>query len=1481
MSRLWTEKSLLFSESSQTPKDFVTRVLSPRVAVVSSADADAVCRTSNFPTFLDLIKPFGERIEGKVTVRDSQNLPNPIEGFAVRFADLAHLEQPNTQLTSKLLADKVKQYAKDTNLLNDHQPIASKTDVTERYLKAIKYEITPWYAEYCRLFFTLNGVSEHESFEHPVACIIAISTSNPDPINTLNQLFNANTPAPIYEKGFMDPNILKYYVLLHDDHKVSLEHSKAVYEKTKRTFGLHCHLIKLNSILPTTPLDNDDPFSVSSSAVLIRSTNPDIWTSSINESNLLQSLISSSVSPSNLESRHRHNTVPSNETYSLPLSPTASTLDSPTSSYNEDIQFGKDRENLVFESQNSMGFGLVGDLPPPVVLYGQYLSEEDFQGIQVFLRELVVQSIVPYMERNVQLWNEQVASSRRGFTGKLFSASRRYFGTGSKSSGQIQPYQASSVEKHGAQNSFNVLYPHTAPEAQMRRLADFAFMLRDYRFAYSVYDTVKKDFQADKAWKYYAGAQEMMGLCLLLSPSPIGNKVDVDHYFEQAVNAFSNRAKALFFATKATILYYEMLKYRNLYKDAPTALVRISGEDSDLRSALFLEQAAHAFLRGPRPLVRKYAFHLILAGHRYGKCNQREHAYRCYLAASHVFENRSWLLVEDHINFTLGRQSFHMDDLDHALHFFLKLLRESRQPTSQQTAYLREFLYIYKHCLNKSGKEAIFNPLDLPIPVINDSSVRVVLSNSHSNEYDETWHAMEQELIEDYKGMDIYSKTKKRLFPTSKENPEIVCAVGEPFFVQLDLYNPMQIQISVTDLILECEYESLPNLSENLSHRVDELEGATQIQESRFNSHEAFELETISEIPLEGSEKRKLSLRVTPKKEGMIKILGIHYSLNSVVPGLRKFSKKGKRLNETKEHRMNTLYAHDRSLELLITSPMPLLEVAFHSFPEMLLSGEVTPVVLEVNNKGQTGMTDLQVKMSHPSFFCVGNSEMLEKTVYDSELDVVESPNSEIFTEKLIIRNQLFNSSIMNIPLPPRENTDANKPLFMLAPGKTTLIPIWIRGDRIGKHMFRFLFTYQSEDENAAMKYRSLRYFVTTQVLPSLKINAFTRPSTSGLNEFILGIEAENLQHSADFQLTQISSISPAWSISPINMINGDNHNSKLLIAPRQTIFTYYRISKLENIHNVDGLKPEQFSKKALQRILSGNDTSKVEPSPIELVVTNLPFTKRIITNISKPLEGFSVNSRVQWRINTLINQFPAVSPKLHQEIFTLYTTNDVDLSLYWNIPNLQRQGHHYIIGINLGLQQNPFQVKDLLSITPPNRALFEQTFRERTLLINSLLKNKHFKDESPLKLSLKCADIHHHDFWTKCLCVLPIIILIKNCSWSKHVNFNLELLSFDENALVRSVSQKSLHTNIFHWTGTTYKYGLLSPKEEFKIVAKACFTQPGIYDLNRWRLTVDLDATGTSEGSLISNTEGKKVGYVQMPNTPHLLTLLDSNAPE
>jgi hypothetical protein len=98
-----------------------------------------------------------------------------------------------------------------------------------------------------------------------------------------------------------------------------------------------------------------------------------------------------------------------------------------------------------------------------------------------------------------------------------------------------------------------------------------------------------------------------------------------------------------------------------------------------------------------------------------------------------------------------------------------------------------------------------------------------------------------------------------------------------------------------------------------------------------------------------------------------------------------------------------------------------------------------------------------------------------------------------------------------------------------------------------------------------------------------------------------------------------------------------------------------------------------------------------------------------------------------------------------------LYNSGDVDLTLYWNIPQLKRHGHHYIIGVNLGVQQNPYQHSHQLlanqAVTQPTRSLFEATAKERALLVSSLTRNRMLKDESPIKLIVETVDTQAHDF--------------------------------------------------------------------------------------------------------------------------------------
>lgn len=91
------------------------------------------------------------------------------------------------------------------------------------------------------------------------------------------------------------------------------------------------------------------------------------------------------------------------------------------------------------------------------------------------------------------------------------------------------------------------------------------------------------------------------------------------------------------FATRATLLLCELLVSRDMYGEAAKMFIQMTNEDSDLCSALLLEQAAYAFLKSQKPLMlRKYAFHLVLAGHRYSKANQRKQSLSCYQQAYQV-----------------------------------------------------------------------------------------------------------------------------------------------------------------------------------------------------------------------------------------------------------------------------------------------------------------------------------------------------------------------------------------------------------------------------------------------------------------------------------------------------------------------------------------------------------------------------------------------------------------------------------------------------------------------------------------------------------------------------------------------------------------------------------------------------------------------------------------------------------------------------
>ncbi|KAJ1547903.1 Trafficking protein particle complex 8, partial [Nowakowskiella sp. JEL0078] len=1240
-------------------REFLWKLCSPLVGVMASPDVtDAIAR-NNLPSIVDFLRPLGERIPGKVQLRDSQGLFGSVEHWGIRIVDMAYLGQ-----IDPIVSQKVSSYCS-----RNHPDACSRTglgiktaaDVDDIFSKASLTEASPWYLQFRDLTCKYIGM-------------FVTTTANTDPLETLTMLSATNSLPSVYNRGYMDPNLLKHYVLIHDQS----------IETSSETFGISCHILRINSRKP-----GQVELAASTAGI------SDIWAPYMRENSLFRNATPEFLSAEDILIKG---------------------IDDLTK-----FQTITKKANLSTESE---------------ALYCEMMSEGDVKNAETFLKEFIVQNLV--------------ANSRRGLTGRIFSAGRKYFSGTNKTSSLVSNQNPNGTVTH--------LYPFNSPEMIMRKLADFSLMMRDYRYAFSVYDSVRKDFLADRMPKYAAGTFEMMVVCSLISEGLSKGYIEL---LGSAVNNYQE-AKSLEFASRATILTYELLRYKELYPEAPAALVKIISEDSNLRTGIFLEQAALCYLKCDPPMIRKFAFHLVLAGHRFAKCGQREHAFRSYITALDTYGDGKWSLVNDHIHFSLGRLSFHVQDLSLAVEYFLKLLgTTSKQSPAQQSVFLKEFLHVYKINIPQNFEtvgnlDSIRSITTLPLPLLKDSSVKAsvleILDNqqhSTNSSDEEQWEKMEADLVAEGYSVsrgNVGKKVTKSLHNT-REGNKTVCAVGEPVFVKFEWQNPLQINLQITEISVVCVYASDTKSFIDIpaGYAVDNQLKLEEKSSTRIIG-EHFDVENIPELSFGALEKVPILLRIFPKVKGEIKIIGVRYRLCGTVPTLRRFSKRGKRLNDTKDQRMSIVYAVDNSLNLVVTPPMPVLDVTFHSFPQNLLSGEVSRVILEINNKGNRGLKNLLVKLSHPSFFTAGTSDQVESKIS------ADSKNEN--REFIGVENVIFNSSMIAIQLPISENK--NSPI--LEAGQMTLIPLWIRGDRIGKHVFRFLFGYQSEDESDKIAYRTLPSTMISQVIPSLRINAFTRPSTKSIHEFILGVEIENLHTSSEVSLRQLTSLSPSWILQPIDIIWTED---RLKLAPKKTMFMYYKFIRAnQKMLDDPETSPEALTTKAIKRLIFGEAQEELKAPPINLHISSVSKSTPV-SCVSSPFRNLSLNSRVQWRSSSLSVQYPGLTPDKLPNLFTLYSTDDVDLALFWDTPSIsqsttvpERSGHHYVIGINLSLQ-SPLQIQRIgktanaifaASNKSMAKALFAATVRERKTLVNSLLKSR-VKDISPVRMIMKTKNAISHDF--------------------------------------------------------------------------------------------------------------------------------------
>ncbi|KAM0361479.1 hypothetical protein ACHAO7_007907 [Fusarium culmorum] len=482
------------------PLNLMLRAFVPHVSIYTSEDTDSLMGEKGFRGGLwELLRPFGEDVQGKITIRDSNGMSRVADGFSIRFTRFGdNIEHPDPTVSGfRSPASAHGQNGSQASTSRDKQFLADVESVVDRHLSYAEQsfavlphygmfadqntasgETSPYYALYLRRLLSGLPISPHETFSHPVACVIAVSSRNPDPITEMRKLYTETNEGSKRLPPWVDSEFIRYYVLVHDEERDDIIQSMAVFEQMKRHLGIHCHLLRLRSSQSAETDDDSIPLPRSD------------WMSAHEEL--------------------------------------------------EDIRHSEDDE----------------DFEDPT----RYIFESDATAIRTFVREMVTMSIIPQMERNVSIWNDQVASRRRGITGRFMNLSRKWaFGGSSRNS---------TGGTSNSRDNYNAagFYGSEAPEAIMRKLADYSFMLRDWKLAHSTYDLLRSDFSDSKAWKHHAAANEMAAFSLLIFPQQMSSKnraETIDQMLEAAFYSYNTRCSAPYGALRSLLLGLELLRLRN------------------------------------------------------------------------------------------------------------------------------------------------------------------------------------------------------------------------------------------------------------------------------------------------------------------------------------------------------------------------------------------------------------------------------------------------------------------------------------------------------------------------------------------------------------------------------------------------------------------------------------------------------------------------------------------------------------------------------------------------------------------------------------------------------------------------------------------------------------------------------------------------------------------------------------------------------
>ncbi|XP_014255428.1 trafficking protein particle complex subunit 8 [Cimex lectularius] len=1235
--------------SKFTPQEFIQQTFAPMIAVISSEGVESCCQRNNL-SFTEMLKPFSmTTLEGYT--REIAGSMIQTKNLRLNFCDL-NSRPPPPQTARSYFNQAVSSHIHDRT--------------KEIVIGNCKFDIpqtVPWYEAWRHTFLQVQSPLDHEFVKHYIGCLIVISSLDSDPMaliaemsdNVSNQILNGNHKLL---KWFGPPHsILFTYLLLHDNSISDEAKSVATFEAIGATYGSQkCFILGINS-----RKDGHDMSNL-----------PDPWIQ----------YISSDISykDENKDNEIEHAIEAGQDTLEKMTSPTPIIIH-PLSPVTDD------QVSVTTKNESN------GVSKEPSSQHGMYLTSEDINKIKKFVNDFFVKALSPYFQQSINQLNEQV-SNKKGMSRSLLSATKRWFGAP----------KPGSPGNHISPNA--IAYSSDSHELQLRRLGDLCFMIGHYQMAFNAYHSAKRDFNADGAWLHYAGALEMAALSAFMANSDNLTRKVID-YFEESIVTYQNACRMNQFATRATIMSVECLKGNGLFGEAAKQLIRMAGEDSDLRSAVLLEQAAYCFLSCPRLVMyRKYAFHMVLAGNRFSKASHKNHSMRCYHQAYQVYNNKNWMIAEDHILYTIGKHATQLKLLANAYNALsLLVTRSSPQSEQQQQQFFEEYIIVVQNLLN-SGVEVMLN-----LPVIQNHLTEIHLCVStdvsiggeitatciDNSQNDPIWHILEEKLVNYAGGVKvmIFNPIIEIITSKSKQTVSAIAVCGETVGVYVSLKNPLHIPIKITGMQLTWQF-----VSEN--------------GEVSSNENCAYATAHIcNEINLQADSTKHELLTITPNAVGTLKITGVNYSLEdsrgSTVRGCQKLLTLDKNVP-----RQNIL---DSRLQLVVIGKAPRLKVSFKGLKSKVYCNEIFPVSVTLKNAGALSI---------------------------SRILLVSSDSCSVWVKDCPVSHPV----IFDIPL--KDN---------LKSGESKELTIYIQPSyKKGKQNLELLFYYESEHTTIKPRYRLVKHSWPITVNEAFRLTALTSISNA-----ISETDALNIRLQIDSVSVARCSTIMRMQIESVSISSNKWELGRWVIDPSVVMEEYQILFIL-----IQALRKQ------------GNSTKGT-----------------ITTNYLLPNE-----------INDV--PFEYFLPKGST------SDNDIVCIVNWKLENTNNEITSYARGQEHIFLNNPINTSQNLSVVDPNTF---PLFRDAT---------KPLEDTKLVSCRIHLPQRVHHQFMSKRLCTIPVILNLQNCSDNK---LSIKV-STSFNKTSKSNSLQS-HSCCFSWVGQTSFTKIIDGYSDIGISLVAAVTTTGAYDFS------------------------------------------------